>query len=349
MARSAIGALVSALLICAPAGSARADSPASPGEKEALALAPRKEPALEPLTDIYKRAMGKPARDLTKQEAAVVLAFLHHAGFVQLIHGFTNKDRKAPVIEGETLKWPSPAERVGFGPWVKFKDGGEPLPAPGQAKVGPIAGHVGFVVNEFVKRKMTREQLKQKSVPSLQLDPRSAVALYRTANWVHDAYGCTEIHHAGVNGALPKVRNDCHGQGRALDFAGVTCRKFGKDYEFFVYHDWGRAKVPTPGKAPDDWPNKSGVSTYRLADKLEDEQPSAARFFWDFFKYLATQWRPGPTELPRSFSQKLAGGFIMHPDHYVSAPGGSSGREKHKNHIHVQIGETGPDKPGAGM
>jgi hypothetical protein len=86
-----------------------------------------------------------------------------------------------------------------------------------------------------------------------------------------------------------------------------------------------------------------------MADRLSEPQPSPARFFWDFHKFAATEWRPGPAELPTSFSTRLVDGFIMHPDHFTSDPKGKGGREQHKNHVHVQIGDTNAEKPGAGL
>jgi hypothetical protein len=82
-----------------------------------------------------------------------------------------------------------------------------------------------------------------------------------------------------------------------------------------------------------------------MADRLEEAQPSPARFHWDFYKFLAAQWRcDGMAELPKSFEEKCKGGFIMHPDHSTSKPGTANGREAHQNHIHCQIGDTGAEK-----
>src|SRR5438270_9836158 len=121
---------IASIGLCASAALADA---ASKGEKEALKVAPQKEPKLEALADDYRAAIAKPARDLKKREADIILAFLHHAGFIQLMNGGAIK---APVISGDALKWPLPADRVGLQPWVKFADAGEPLPAGGTGKGG---------------------------------------------------------------------------------------------------------------------------------------------------------------------------------------------------------------------
>src|SRR5207253_643070 len=86
--------------------------------------------------------------------------------------------------EKEALNWPNAAERIGFGPWVKFKDVGEPLPEPGASKIGPVPGHFGFVTNLMAAKGWSREKIKEMTTPCLQLDPRSAVALYRTGNFL---------------------------------------------------------------------------------------------------------------------------------------------------------------------
>src|SRR5438045_8405104 len=102
MPRTILAAPLAVLLLSAPVFA----SAASPGETQALTVAPKKEPKLKPLLSKYKAAIAKPARDLKKAEADVILAFLDRAGFISLIKGYTNKDRKPPVIDGEALNWP---------------------------------------------------------------------------------------------------------------------------------------------------------------------------------------------------------------------------------------------------
>ena len=327
---------------------------ASSGEKAAEKLGPQNEPGLKPFLDQYRAAMGRAARDLSKAEACIILSFLHHAGFLSLLNGWTSKTRKKPSISGSTLNWPSQDDRVGYGPWIKFKDGGEPLPEPGQSKVGPIPGHFGFVYNGVnSKWAGNRATLKDKSMPLIQVDPRNAVALYRAANWMQEQYSVTEMYHAGINGSDPKQRNDCHGQGRALDFSGVVGAKDGIPFEWFVINDWGNQPVPADrkGDSPSNWAYKDGGTTYRLAHRLDEAQPSPARFFWDAFKFFAAQYRSGDMkEFPRSLDTPITtGGFIMHPDHKTSAKGTANGREAHKNHFHCQIGDTGTAKADDGM
>ncbi len=323
---------------------------ASSGEKAAEALAIKNEPNLQPLQDQYRAALAKSANTLTKDDACVILAFLHHAGFIQLLGSpFSSKSIKPPSISGSSLAWPKAGDRVGFGCWIKFKEGGEELPQPGASKVGPIEGHFGFIYNAMnSKWASDRAVIKDKTAQIGNVDPRSAVALYRSANWMQENYGVTECYHAGVNGVAPEVRNDCHGQGRALDFSGLVGTMSGQSYEWFVLADWGMQPVPEgrAGETAHDWPYKPGVTTYRMAHRLDEAQPSPARFFWDFYKFAGTQWHAGGLpELPRSFDKPIdIDGFLYHPDTFASNKGAKSGREAHQNHMHIQIGVTGTEK-----
>src|SRR5207237_633555 len=245
------------------------------------------------------------ANAMSKDDACVILAFLHHAGFIQLLGSpfhFNKQSLRAPSISGSSLQWPRAGDKVGLGCWMKFKDGGEELPQPGASKIGPIEGHFAYVYNG-VNEKWAKDRavIKDKTGPVAGVDPRSAVALYRAGSWMNENYGVSECYHAGVNSDT--TRTDCHGQGRALDFSGVVGSMNGQSYEWFVLADWGMQPVPQgrAGATPHDWPFQNGVTSYRMAHRLEEPQPSPARFFWDFFKFAATNWNAGgPTELPRS-------------------------------------------------
>jgi hypothetical protein len=176
------------------------------------------------------------------------------------------------------------------------------------------------------------------------LDPRNAVALARLAAWASSAYGVHTIVHIGVNGDDTGGRVDCHGQGRAIDIAGVFGP--GAAGSLLVRRDWGERSVPNEadpsGPRPAQWPTGSRALTYRLAD-APDADPAAVGFFRDLYAVVAGQWQDGgdtPTG-PAPTSEIGTRSFVMHPDHPSSSPTGKGGREAHIDHLHVQIGKTG--------
>jgi hypothetical protein len=171
------------------------------------------------------------------------------------------------------------------------------------------------------------------------LDPRNALALVRLCQYVSDEFGVTDLFHLGISGDASGGRTDCHGQGRAVDFAGAA-RRAGDDGDFHltVLNDWGTAStVYTPGG---HWPVGTGSAvTYRL----DGEGTFAETFFRSVYDFIAGQWQdhsadPDGEDVSTSIGE---GSFIMNPDHPTSAPGTPNGREAHANHLHMQIGKTG--------
>lgn len=176
------------------------------------------------------------------------------------------------------------------------------------------------------------------------LDPRNALALVRLCQWLNSSWGVTELYHLGINGDPSGGRTDCHGQGRAVDFAGVagTSPEDGSWFRLSVLDDWGTtATAWTPGGT---WPPGTGANvTYRLDDP--DTSWMARDFFRQFYEFVAGEWQDRHNT-PEGWDTATAIGepsFIMHPDHPASAPGTLHGREAHRNHVHMQIGVTGTE------
>jgi hypothetical protein len=177
------------------------------------------------------------------------------------------------------------------------------------------------------------------------MDPRNALALVRFCEWLAANHGVTELYHLGMTTEVDRhgnPRTDCHGQGRAIDFAGVRIvTADGGEIVRTVLNDWGTVHTSlTPNGA---WPPGTGSAVgYRL-DAEDAPDPDARDFFRQVYEFVASQWQdrtatPDPEDTATAIGERS---FIMHPDHPATAPGKSHGREAHHDHIHMQIGVTG--------
>lgn len=211
----------------------------------------------------------------------------------------------------------------------------------------PSDGNVAGVVIRYLPSGSRSPSLQPRggNAPD-RLDPRNALALVRLCQWLRSTFGVFELYHLGIDGGgtnqdgSPRV--DCHGQGRAVDFAGVKGSSDGGEFALTVFDDWGTAKTES---TPDGgWPPDTGSAVgYRLDDPNADQ--FTAGFFRDTYAFIASEWqdrsdRPDDADTPTSIGE---GSFVMHPDHPTSAPGTKHGREAHRNHIHMQIGVTGTE------
>jgi hypothetical protein len=179
------------------------------------------------------------------------------------------------------------------------------------------------------------------------MDPRNALALVRFCEWLGANHGVTELYHLGMTDesidkrtGLP--RNECHGQGRAVDFCGVKIVfEDGSETVRTVWDDWGT--VHTALTPDGHWPPGTGRDTSYRLDADDAPDPDARDFFRSVYEFIATQWqdRTNTPDPENTLSEIGGGSFIMHPDHRDSFPNGKSGREAHRNHIHMQIGVTG--------
>lgn len=190
--------------------------------------------------------------------------------------------------------------------------------------------------------KGTEAQIQGGAAPD-RLDPRNAVAFVLLCQYLNVSWGITELYHAGISGDFPGGRNDCHGQGRAVDFIGARGIVDGAEVYFTVYDDWGKVYIPGLTTPNGDWSATTGSATdYRLRFEGAPETLATA-FFQELYEFIATHWQDLTDGLDASKPSQIGSEsrFIMHPDHPKSAPGTSNGREAHKGHIHMQIGPTG--------
>lgn len=228
---------------------------------------------------------------------------------------------------------------------------------------GVVAG-ITFQVAGSAMRNVP--QYSPRNAPLQVLDPRHLLGLIRLCRHLQSTWGVTEIHHAGVNGNTALLAGDCHQGGRACDLVGVRGVRAGAPFLFTVYNDWWQLSVPDdahPPKRMPDWPHRSGVTRYRLADHPTVD--AFRRDFWaDVYATIALDFQdrtqgPNAVGAPTTIG---APSSIMTPEHPTShmvpktstktLPDGtevkttamvaaSDGREAHTGHVHFQIGATG--------
>ncbi|MEU8992871.1 hypothetical protein AB0C98_41925 [Streptomyces sp. NPDC048558] len=252
-------------------------------------------------------------RNISKQDA------------LEVLDGFVNEN----LIRLEPATVPGRVNLDGWNPSTQW------------AEDGNVAG---VVVRYWpTGRKGTESQIKPGVAPD-RLDPRNAMAFVLMCQMLNTAWGITELYHAGISGDPPGGRNDCHGQGRAVDFVGARGEIDGSEVYFTVFDNWGKINVPGLTTANGDWPAGTGTNTsYRLLDEAAPDTP-AWQFFLELYNFAATNYQdrmdgPEDTSNPTEIGNQSR--FIMHPDHPKSAPGTPNGREAHKEHMHMQIGVTG--------
>lgn len=159
------------------------------------------------------------------------------------------------------------------------------------------------------------------------VDQRMLVALYRLIRWLNASEPeVTVLRHLGIgHGSGPA--NDCHNQGRALDFSGVDGNSQGSTFDRKIQRDWGSLPV-TPGVA------------LRL-DSGND--PLSFRLFQTVFRFGTYEGECNGIGKANSWPAKEigdVGGFVIHPDYVDVPPPGQQLRPQHQNHIHLQVGAT---------
>jgi hypothetical protein len=155
------------------------------------------------------------------------------------------------------------------------------------------------------------------------VDQRMLAALYRLTRWVNASEPTVHIlRHLGIgHGAGPP--NDCHNQGRALDFSGLDGTSQGSAFTRDVLANWG---------------NLSGPGPLRLDPSVDRLAHDLFRTVFGFGTYececngIGTQntWPPKEIGDP--------GGFVIHPDYVDVGP--QVLRPAHQNHVHMQVGKT---------
>jgi hypothetical protein len=157
------------------------------------------------------------------------------------------------------------------------------------------------------------------------LDQRMLVVLYRLTRWLNASEpDVSTIRHKGIgHGSGPA--NDCHNQGRALDFSGLDGTSSGAAFDRKVQRDWGNRPV-VPGVA---------MRLDPAVDRLAHDLFRAAFCFGTFeceCNGMGTANKWPAKEIGDT------GGFVIHPD-YIDSPGDDL-RSHHQDHIHMQVGPT---------
>jgi Hemopexin len=157
------------------------------------------------------------------------------------------------------------------------------------------------------------------------VDQRMLVALYRLTLWVNASKPeIAVIRHLGIgHGSGPA--NDCHNQGRALDFSGIDGTLDGVSFNRKIQRDWGSLAV-----------------TAGLSLRLNPDSDLLAHdLFQTVFRFGTFECECNGIGKANKWPVKKigdVGGFVIHPD-YINGPNDNL-RSHHQNHIHMQIGPT---------
>jgi hypothetical protein len=276
--------------------------------------------------------LNTPARDLTRLEAVQVITWLLAWGKLTI----RNRDALFEVKPDDTIGPITPVPQVALSPTkiegVEFR------------YLSAIDGR-GF-------KKSVHQNMDN-------LDPRMVVFLWKLCKMLKLDYGANVIYHIGF--AFAAERTDCHGQGRALDFAGAA----GDDFDVTIGYDWSNQpitlikdyndpktrKVIPKGTKLDKWPPAPFRDVYyRLDPSLNPNlDPSRGQYdlagdlFFEVYEMAADECRDTDVAADSPTSIGAKSSYILHPDYAHSEPGTPHGREAHWQHIHIQIGPTETD------
>lgn len=156
------------------------------------------------------------------------------------------------------------------------------------------------------------------------VDQKMVVSLYRLTRWLNASEPTIDtINHLGI-GHGSGTPDDCHNQGRALDFSGLAGTSLGAAFSKKILTNWGN--LPANGTA------------LRLSPTTD---PLSFQLFLTAFRFGTFECECngiGPANKWPAKNIGDSGGFVIHPD-YVDVPPQVL-RPAHQNHIHMQLGPT---------
>lgn len=269
----------------------------------------------------------RPAKLMTKAEARD--CYLHYLAWGKF--NIANRDTLFTMDAQGELQPPDPKGKVWISPPV----------------IGGVTFRYLLTVDKKGNKTTTLQDLGN-------LDARNVVFLTRLAALMQ-YYGATTIYHIGF--LFDADRNDCHGQGRACDFAGAA----GDGWDVTVAQHWAGQPVVMPadwtspegkrfarGAKLPDWPAHFNQTTYRLESTnpfLDPNlRPDLARdVFYSAYQHAITDGTDSRGGVMTSIGATSS--FVIHPDHPTSNPDpkAKNGREAHWQHIHMQVGPTGTE------
>ncbi|MFN8653690.1 MAG: hypothetical protein U0133_17425 [Gemmatimonadales bacterium] len=267
----------------------------------------------------------QPAKQMSKEQARD--CYLHYLAWGK----FELKDRDALfTLDAQgTLQPPSPTAKVTIWP--------------------PVIAGVEWLYLLTIDKKGNKSTLRQAVA---NLDARNVVFLVRLSELMR-WQNANKIFHIGF--VFDAKRQDCHGQGRACDFAGAG----GDGWEVTVAQHWGGQPIVMPidwtspegkrytrGQRLPDWPPAPfNKTTFRLDPSNPYLDPTltpdlARQIFSSAYQHAITEG--ADTSKPVMSSIGVTSDIVFHPDHPTSNPDplAKGGREAHWQHIHMQIGPT---------
>jgi hypothetical protein len=159
------------------------------------------------------------------------------------------------------------------------------------------------------------------------VDQRMVVALYRFARWINSSSpDVSAVRHLGI-GHGGGAANDCHNQGRALDFSGVHGASDGVAFTRNIQLHWGN--LPVVAGQP-----------LRLDPAVDPIAHLLFLLAWRFGTFECEN--NGIADGNKWPGKDIGdvGGFVIYPDYIDAPPPAQQLRARHQNHIHMQVGKT---------